>query len=34
MSGGIDLAVRNYFGIWVQDVIQEKLFFEEKNFFQ
>ena len=28
MTGGIDLAVRNYFGIEVQDAIQEILFFQ------
>lgn len=31
MTGGIDLAVRNYYGYRIQDLIQEKLFFIDKH---
>ena len=31
MTGGIDLAVRDYFGYEIQDVLQEVLFFELKH---
>ena len=31
MSGGIDLAVRNYFGQKIQDKIQHELFFHQKR---
>ena len=31
MTGGLDLAVRNYFGYKIQDIIQEVLFFRYRH---